>query len=150
MSNSTKYGLFNSIVGLLIGIHLTFSSIGDGYWIYIIAAPLSIFFCGAFFWNYVTRKFKLSGEGRSSIIGVLTGSVSHYICWVFISIGMNICYLVFGNCKGSSGSPPAQIWEMMFYGIGMTGWSLILYGWITMPCSIGIAILVDRFNKNNA
>jgi len=150
MSNSTKYGLLNSIVGFLIGIHLTFNSIGDGYWIYIIAAPLSAFFCGAFFWNLVTRKFKLNGEGRSSIVGILTGSISHYVCWILINFGMNICYWIFDNCKDSLGRPPAQIWEMLFYGIGMTGWSLLFYGWITIPSSIGIAIFVDRFNKNNA
>ena len=55
----------------------------------------------------------------------MTGTVSHYLCWILLNIGMNICYWTTGNCTGSLGEPPAQIWEMLIYGIAMTGASLL-------------------------
>ena len=148
MSNAIKFGILNSIIGLAVGIYITDFSIGDGYWIFIIGAPLSIFICGFFFWKLFFKKSAENKNGKLLLIGLLTGTVSHYMCWVFLSVGMNICHWITGNCTSSLGQPPAQIWQMLVFGVGMTAWSLFFFGWITILGSIGIGFMVDRIQKH--
>lgn len=147
MNNAIKFGILNSIIGLLLGIYIAYSAIGDGYWILAIGAPISAFICGFYFWKLIFKKSTENNSGKLILIGLLTGTVSHYLCWILLNIGMNICYWTTGNCTSSLGEPPAQIWEMLIFGIATTGWSLLFYGWITIPSSIGIGFLVDRINK---
>jgi len=149
MSNAIKFGTLNSIIGLILGIYIAYSAIGNGYWILAIGAPISAFTCGFYFWKLIFKKSTENRNGKLILIGLLTGTVSHYLCWILLNIGMNICYWTTGNCTGSLGDPPVQIWLMLIYGIVMTGGSLLFFGWITIPSSIGIGFLVDRINKKN-
>ena len=149
MKNPTKFGILNSIVGLVLGIYIAYSAIGDGYWILTIGAPLSAYVCGYYCWKFIFKKSIKNRNIKLVLIGLLTGTISHYLCWVLLNIGMNICYWTTGNCTSSLGEPPAQIWEMLIYGIAMTGASLFFFGWITIPSSIGIGFLVDRLDKKN-
>ena len=148
MSNAIKFGILNSIIGLILGIYIAYSAIGNGYWILAIGAPISAFTCGFYFWKLIFKNSTENRNGKLILIGLLTGTVSHYLCWILLNIGMNICYWTTGNCTGSLGDAPAQIWEMLIYGIATTGASLLFYGWITIPSSIGIGFLVDRIIKN--
>lgn len=147
MNNATKFGLLNSAIGLLIGLYITYSSIGEGYWILIFGAPISAFVCGFYFYSLFLKKQAGTSVARLVGTGLLTGTISHYVCWVLLSIGLNICYWTTGSCLDSLGKPPAQIWQMMLLGVGMTGWSLLFFGWITIPSSIGFGFLVERVHK---
>lgn len=147
MSNAIKFGTLNSIIGLILGIYIAYSAIGNGYWILAIGAPISAFVCGFYFWKQIFKQSTKNRNGKLILIGLLTGTVSHYLCWILLNIGMNICYWTTGNCTGTLGEPPAQIWEMLIYGIAMTGASLLFYGWITIPSSIGIGFLIYKINK---
>ena len=149
MSNAIKFGILNSIIGLILGIYIAYSAIGNGYGILAIGAPISAFVCGIYFWNLIFKKSTENRNGKLILIGFLTGTVSHYLCWILLNIGMNICYWTTGNCTSSLGEPPAEIWQMLIFGIGTTGWSLLFYGWITIPSSIGIGFIIDRINKKN-
>ena len=147
MSNAIKFGILNSIIGLILGIYIAYSAIGNGYWILAIGAPISAFVCGFYFWKLIFKQSTKNRNGKLILIGLLTGTISHYLCWILLNIGMNICYWTTGNCTGSLGEPPAKIWEMLIYGIAMTGASLLFYGWITIPSSIGIGFLIYKINK---
>ncbi len=149
MSNAIKFGILNSIIGLILGIYISYTSIGDGYWVLSIGAPISAYICGFYFWKLFFKKSTENRTAKLVLIGISTGTVSHYLCWVLMSIGMNICYWTTGNCTGSLGEPPAQFWQMLIFGIGMTGWSLLFYGWITIPSSIVIGFLINLTNKKN-
>ncbi|MEM9680965.1 MAG: hypothetical protein AAF901_11640 [Bacteroidota bacterium] len=150
MSNAIKFGILNAIIGLILGIYIAYSAIGDGYWMLTIGAPTSAFICGFYFWKLMFKKSTENKSGKLVLIGLLTGTVSHYLCWILLNIGMNICYWTTGKCTSSLGEPPAQIWEILIFGIGITGWSLLFYGWITIPSSIGIGFLVSRTKKSMA
>ena len=149
MSKATKFALLNSMIGFLIGIYIAFTASGNGYWIFIIGAPVSAFVCGFYFWRLIAKTQTDITSGKIIISGLLTGSVSHYLCWVLLNVGMNICYWITGNCTGSLGSPPANILQGLMYGFVYTGMSLVLFGWITIPMSVGIGFLMKKINKNN-
>ncbi|MEO6902897.1 MAG: hypothetical protein ABI315_07060 [Bacteroidia bacterium] len=64
-----------------------------------------------------------------------------------INIGTNICYWTTGGCTGSLGDPPASIWSMLGGAFAFSFFSLLFFGWITVPCSVLIGLILKRINK---
>lgn len=146
MKVHVKFGLFNALVGILIGVFITIFSIGDGYGIFIFAAPISVFLVGAVLWRLLLDN-KIMRNVRVLIVGILTGSLSHYITFLIISIIMNICYLLTGGCTDSLGNKPASVFEMLTGSFAFSFFSLFFFGWITIPASILIGFLL-RFSES--
>lgn len=148
MKTWIKYGLLNSIIGLVIGVYLTFTSTGDGYFMFGIAAPIAAFLTGGFLWKIIVRnKFD---KTKIILTGLLTGTVSHYITFILLSIGMNICYQTTGGCTDSLGEPPAGILNMLTGAFILSFFSLLFFGWITAPASVIIGLILKRKeNKQN-
>ena len=142
MKEYTKYGILNAIVGLAIGIFITCYSIGNGYWIFVLGAPLAAFLSGSIIWKYFLKNDNTIS--KPIIVGLLTGSISHYLCWIILGIGQNICYWTTGGCTSSLGDPPISIFSVFGYGIGTTIISLIMFGWITILSSIGIGLYMRK------
>ncbi len=77
------------MVGLAVGLYIAVTAIGDGYHVFPIAAPLAAFIVGGILWNRIVKdEFDTT---KIVITGLLTGTISHYITFVLLSIGMNIC-----------------------------------------------------------
>jgi len=140
-----KYGLANAMVGLAVGLYIAVTAIGDGYHVFPIAAPLAAFIVGGILWNRIVKdEFDTT---KIVITGLLTGTISHYITFVLLSIGMNICYWTTGGCTGSLGDPPASILSMIGGAFAFSFFSLLFFGWITAPCSVIIGLILKRINK---
>lgn len=137
-----KYGLLNALIGLLIGILVALKAIGSGYYIFIIAAPISAFLVGGFFWKFIIHEKKQSVTGRIILTGFLTGTVSHYFTFVITSIILNISYWTTGSYLGSLGEKPASIFDMLTGAFAFSFFSLLFFGWITVPVSILTGFLI--------
>src|ERR1035437_411400 len=98
IKNWIKYGLLNAIIGLVIGSFVAINAIGSGYYIFIIAAPISAFLVGGFLWKFIMNEKSQSETGKIILIGIVTGTLSHYFTFVLSSIIMNVCYWTTGNC----------------------------------------------------
>ena len=146
MKTWIKYGIANAIIGLIVGLYIAITAIGDGYYVLPIAAPLAAFIVGGLLWTKIVKD----GYGSTKIIitGLLTGTVSHYVTFVLLSIGMNVCYWTTGECTGTLGDPPASILTMLGGAFAFSFFSLLFLGWITAPYSILIGLLIKRLNKN--
>jgi len=148
MKTWTKYGLFNALLGLVIGIFIAITSIGDGYFVFGIAAPIAAFLTGGLLWKFLVKDTLY--HSKIFITGLLTGTISHYITFVLISIGMNICYWTTGNCTGSLGDPPASIVNMLTGAFAFSFFSLLFLGWLTIAYSIIIGLILKRIeNRKN-
>ncbi|MFD0975355.1 hypothetical protein, partial [Salinimicrobium gaetbulicola] len=75
-----KYGIFNALVGLLIGAYTAITAIGDGYFVVGIAAPLAFFLTGRLLWKFIVKK--KYDVVKIIITGLLTGVISHYLTFV--------------------------------------------------------------------
>ena len=148
MNTWTKYGLINALLGLAIGIFIAITSIGDDYFVFGIAAPIASFVTGGLAWKFLVKdKFD---SRKIFITGLLTGTISHYITFVLLSVGMNICYWTTGNCTDSLGGPPASILIMLTGGFAFSFFSLLFFGWLTVPYSIIIGLILKRIeNRKN-
>lgn len=140
MKSSLIFGLLNSIVGFLIGLQVFLLSIGDYYDMFVFAAPIAMFICGSLFWRFVFPS--KSNYLKVIIVGILTGTVSHYLCFILISIILKLCYLITGGCLDSMGNPPTSIGAMILGGWVLSFFSLILFGWKTVLGSISIAVVM--------
>ncbi len=130
---------------MIIGIFIVFTAIGDGYFVFGIAAPIAAFLTGGLLWKLIVMK-KIDGA-RIIITGLLTGTVSHYITFVLLSIGANICYWTTGGCTGSLGGPPASILVMLSGSFAFSFFSLLFFGWITAPVSVIIGFILKRLEN---
>jgi hypothetical protein len=139
-----KYGLFNSIIGLLIGTFVSINAIGNGYYVFIIAAPISAFVVGGFLWKFLIDEKNQSQTVKKIITGILTGTLSHYFTFILLSIIMNVCYWTTGNCLSSLGEKPASILDMLTGAFAFSFFSLLFFGWITVPASIMIGFLIKK------
>jgi hypothetical protein len=148
LNNWIKYGILNSIIGIAVGIHLTLTAIGDGYYVFIFAAPLSIFVIGSVLWKLLigTEKPNIL---KVIVIGIVTGSLSHYFTFLFLSIIMNICYWTFDGFADSLGGPPASIVSMIGGSLLFSFFSLFMYGWITVPASIISGIIMLKIKDKS-
>ena len=136
----------NAIIGVAVGIYIAISAIGDGYYVFPIAAPIAAFTVGGLLWNRIVKdEFDTT---KIVVTGLLTGTVSHYLTFVLLSIGMNICYLTTGGCTGSLGDPPASILSMLGGAFVFSLFSLLFFGWITAPYSVIIGLLIKKLNKS--
>src|SRR5690606_10621477 len=119
--------------------------IGNGYFVFGIAAPIAAFLTGGLIWKLVVKD-KFDGI-KILVTGLLTGTVSHYLTFILLSIGMNICYWITGNCTGSLGDPPASILTILTGAFGLSFFSLMFFGWITAPSSVLIGLILKRIEN---
>ncbi len=68
MKTWVKYGLINALLGLIIGIFIAITSIGDGYFVFGITAPIAAFLTGGLLWKFLvkdeldSRKIFITGD----------------------------------------------------------------------------------------
>ncbi len=142
MKTWAKYGLINSLLGLVIGIFVTITSLGGGYYSFIIVIPISMFLTGSLSWKFIIKDS--NDKSKVFITGLFTGTLSHYLTFVLVSIGMNICYWTTGNCTSSLNEPPESILNMLGAGFVYSFFSLIFFGWLTIIFSIATGHIILR------
>jgi hypothetical protein len=142
MANWMKFGILNAAAGLLIGLYVQYTATGDGYFVFVAGAPLAAFLAGALFWKWLIRPDGPIAVGRVILVGLLTGTVSHYLAFLLVGIGMNLCYWTTGGCVGSLGDEPASIVAMLTGALGFSFFSLLFVGWISVPVSIAIGLIL--------
>lgn len=130
MNKWIAYGLSNAALGLAIGISVAVTAIGEGYSVMAIAAPAAAFLTGGICWSLLMRGD--SGTGRSVITGLLTGTVAHYIAFLFLLM------------PGLWGEEALTIGDLLTGSLGLTFFSVMFFGWITVPFSIFTAKLLSR------
>ncbi|MBI3813255.1 MAG: hypothetical protein HY279_02140 [Nitrospinae bacterium] len=141
-----------AVGGILIGGHVAFFSVFSVNYTYIpVPAALAAFITSAFFWKLLVER---SREGVTKIRAILAGSLSglaaHYICWYIVFLLANVCYHLFGGCKSSLGEPPADPLSALVGAIGLTFFSLIFYGWVSVPAGALAGLFIAlRHDKSN-
>ncbi|NEU06837.1 hypothetical protein GZH53_00795 [Flavihumibacter sp. R14] len=147
MKKWIKYGLINAVIGFIIGGAVATFAIGNGYYIFALAAPLAAFITGAFFWSAINKKPENYSTGRIILTGFLTGTVSHYITFILLSVGENICYWTTGGCTASLGGPPVSVLSMSTAAFAFCFFSLLFFGWLTVLLSVVAGFLVKTKNE---
>lgn len=144
MNAAMKFALLNAAAALLIAVGLIYVVEGENFRFLLIVAPLAAWITGLVTWRVLVSPGRRPSSARVVFAGLLTGSVSHYVAILLISIGMNLCFQVSSGCAGSLGEPPATLFEMLKWGWGYVFFSMMLVGWISVPASIAIGFWVAK------
>lgn len=148
--HSIQYGALSAIVGLAIGLFLYLSS-GKGsisIELYVaLTAPIASFATSFLIWYYFFEKHLDSSIFIWTIISILNVVLAHHLSFYLMLIPQNICYHIFGGCKGSLNDPPMNLINGLYLVLPMTFFSILIFGIITIPAGIAITFIMRHFIK---
>lgn len=148
MKPELKFGLLNSIIGVIVGIFHSYISIGKGYEILIFFAPISIFIIGTLCWKYKIKNTHYNLEDLIPV-SLITGSLSHPITFFLCLVYANICNWTTGGCTSSLGDKPMNLLYSIPASLFFSTFSLIIYGWFTVLSSILVSLYMIYSNNKN-
>lgn len=148
LNDSVKYGILNSLVGIVIGLHTTTRN--DSYYLFIYILPISFFITSVLFWKLFVDGRVLKVESKRNKVvftGFLTGFISHPISFIVLYIGYNIVYWLPFTINSHINESPINLFDMLIMSFIASIFSLIMYGWITIPSAMILGILLDKLSK---
>ncbi len=131
-NNSLKMGLFYSPVGISMGAYVAATANGDGYGLFPLYAGLAAFSTFTVLWWLIVRRKNNLKVLNGAIAGVLSGIVSHYVCWYLLLVEANIKYILLGKGLSSLGEPPQNLIQSFWGALVLSAVSLFLCGWFTV------------------
>ncbi|MBK1649352.1 hypothetical protein [Rhabdochromatium marinum] len=137
------FGLLCALVGLGVGGYAVHSAIGEGWQRLPICAALAAFLAGFGLWYWLIERRKALRHRAGILTGALTGALAHYLCWYLLILSANLDYLWFGTTS-SLGEPPMTPFQGLAGAAVFSGWSLILFGWVTIPAGALLGWLMIR------
>ncbi len=133
-SNSMKIGLLYSIIGLLIGLYISNPFTNDWRYFYLFSS-FSGFITTALLWQLFIEKSKRRSLIKAVFIGLLTGILSHYVCW-YLQLSGYYFYDLFFGIDAAANAKPVHPFQGLLYAFVLTLYSLMLFGWITVPAGM--------------
>ena len=139
-------GGLSGLIGLLIGLYVSFVATGEGYEYFPIIAFLAAFgTSSALFW-WIAARSRTRRVARGAFTGALAGALSHYVCWYLLILVNNLCYWLTGGCLDSLGQPPVDLLNALWGAAVLSIPSLVFFGWLTIPLGALIGGLVAASN----
>jgi hypothetical protein len=93
MTDALKFGILNSICGIIVGLIYSIVAIGDDYEIMIFGFSIANFLIAFFLWKLIIGKRKATIV-KTTIVGILSGIINHYLCWIVVSCISYSGYLI--------------------------------------------------------
>jgi hypothetical protein len=132
-------------VGLATAVLIVSTANGEGYAGFLLAAPLAAFATSVFFWWWLLDRQGRYTSGRGAWAGALAGAIAHYPCWLLLMFGSYACFSLTGGCTGSLGDGPMSPLDALWAAAMFSLFSLLFYGWLTIPAGAVIGALVARW-----
>lgn len=135
-------GLLCAAVGALTGLWISITAIGDGYGVFIVAAPLAAFLSGCFFWwLLVLRRGRLHRVVPALAAGSLAAVFGHFLCWYLLLSGSFVWSRISGQAHPPGWAPVNPLQAVPAAGL-YAAISLVFYGWVTIPAGALIGLLL--------
>ena len=128
-SFSTIFGLLFSLIGIIVGIWVAYISVNKDYSYFYIYSGVSGFITGKLFSKYIIEKKNLYSNTMYFTVAILTGLISHWLCWYLITLELNFRYWILDE---HFFSPPIDPFFGIFGVLILCLWSWIFVGWATI------------------
>jgi hypothetical protein len=138
-------GLLCAPVGGLVGLWISFNAIGDGYGVFVVAAPLAAFLSGSLlWWLFVVRRGRQYRILPAVAAGAFAAIFGHFLCWYLLLVAAFFWGGVTGNDRLSVNPLYA------FPAAGVYGaFSLLFFGWVTVPAGAILGALLAIFQRRS-
>ena len=138
------FALTCSFFALVVSSYIAFDAIGN-YDSLPFYATFATFLIAYLLWY--TFMSKNHSRKRGVFIGILTVILSHYFSWYFMLIVANIEYYIFNIPIGSLNDIPIDLISGLGYMWIYTFYSLLFFGWITIPIGAIIGGIFASINN---
>lgn len=98
-------------------------------------------------WFFIERKGTLSAA-RGLWVGALTAVVAHYVCWYLQIVGANVNYWLLDGSGSSLGEAPVDLLNGIWGAAGLSLFSYLAVGLITIPAGALIGLLCVFLVRN--
>ncbi len=143
-------GLFCCPIGVSLGIYISLTAIGSGYELFPLYAGLAAFLTAFGFWKIFIETHQSYRISLGILVGAMSGIISHYVCWYLMIISANIQDYFFDSFHSSLGEQPMNLIEGLSGALGLTYFSLLFFGWLTISTGGIIGGLFCWYLKRNA
>ena len=82
MKNSLIYAVLGSLAAIALASWVYRTGDGEGWWVFIITAPLAVFPVAFLVWRWLTRDGRKPSAGGVILAGVISGSIPHYLTFL--------------------------------------------------------------------
>ena len=131
--NAIKISIYQSLTGFIVGGYVAATAIGEGYDLFPLFAGSGAFIASFALWYFLIEKLNKRATTAGVLVGALSGVVSHYVCWYLFILEGNIEYHILGSWTNSLGDPPMSPVYGVVGAMWFTLFSLLFYGWVTVP-----------------
>lgn len=128
-SFSTLFGIFFSLIGVIVGISISITAVGNDYNYFYIYSGISGFITAKYFAKFFIEKKDKFNHLRLIGVAVLTGLVSHWLCWYLINLVLNFRYWILNEHFFSA---PVNPLLGIFAVLLLCVWSWLFVGWATI------------------
>ncbi|MCL8265124.1 hypothetical protein M9Y82_00340 [Leptospira weilii] len=143
---SLTMALACSIIGLIVGLVIAFTAVGD-YKTFPIYSTLAAFSTSYVVWNLFVERKENYNVIRGIILGVLIVVLSHHLTFYFVIISENIEYWIL-NFKSLNREKPPMNPFIGFFVVSLgTLISLFFCGWITLPLGAFLGWFFTKYRK---
>jgi hypothetical protein len=150
LNSSLTMGVLCALIGTCTALAIHWIGTGNSYQWFLVAAPAAAFLTGAVLWWLLLARKGLYGTARGALTGAAAGALAHWVCWMFILIGSNVCFALTGGCTGTLGDAPMGLLEAVPATLLFSGFSLLFFGWFTIPAGALIGGLLARSRSKMA
>ena len=151
MSNKWKksivMGTLCAPIGVVIGLFIGLDAIGSGYEFFAVYAGAAAFLTPTLLWRLIVARTEAYTILRGALTGAISGVLSHFVTWYLFILSSNVCYWAFGGCKDSLGEGPMNPLEGLAGAAGLSFFSLLFFGWITVPIGAILGGLLARSQR---
>lgn len=118
-----------------------FGSVVDGYWMFLIAAPMAAFASGALSWWWLLQRAQVYTRKRAGLAGALAGAVAQYPCWLLLILGNYLYSVLAGGLGASLGDAAIGPVDAFCAAAAYSMFSLLFVGWVTVPVGALMGVL---------
>lgn len=140
-------GLIAGLAGLAVSAVLAGMATGQGYGVFMLAAPAAGVVAGSALWWWLVARSGRFGLWRGALAGLLIVVAGHGLTWLFVMLGSWTCWALTGDCLSSLGEPPIDPLNALWAAPAMGLLSLLVTGWVTLPAGILLGYVLARLQR---
>ena len=131
-SFSTLFGLLFSVIGIIVGIWIAYTTSNKDYENFYIYSGISGFITGKLLAKHIIEKRNRFNHKSYFIVAILTGVFSHWLCWYVKTLVLNFRYWILNERLFSPPTDPLfGIYEAFVFCLLswlLAGWATVLGG----------------------
>ena len=132
---SLIFGLLCSPVGLGVAGYVTYNA-GTIYDAFPLHAGAAALITSTLLWRLIVEKLRRHGVLAGALVGAVSGLLSHYLCWYFELVEINIRHWIFDDAVRHVSSfvvKPIGLLKGLWASWIFAYWSWLFWGWLTAP-----------------